>query len=422
MEDVFPLDEEGVRKLDALDPLARFREHFRLPAGAIYLDGNSLGPACRESEAALARTAAEWRDLAIGEALGAAAADLVGAAPDEVVCTGTTTVNLHALVGAFYQPAGARTKILADRLNFPSDLYALHGQIRARGGDPVRELVLAGSRDGRTLDEDDLIGLMTPEVALALLPSVLYRSGQLLDVARLAAAARERGVIAGFDCSHSAGAVPHRFDEWGVDFAFWCGYKYLNGGPGSPAFLYLNRRHFDREPVLAGWWGYEKAHQFDMDPEFRPAGGAAGFQISTPGILSTAPLEGALALVREAGIVRIREKSLRLTSFLIHLVDRLLPEGRYRVRVGTPREPARRGGHVALELGDDAWPVYQALKGRGVIPDFRPPDVVRVAPVALYTTFHEVWRTVQILKEILDNWEYQAGADLRENPRGEIRL
>ncbi len=435
MNFTFPLDEDGARGLDANDPLARFRDHFLIPAGVIYLDGNSLGLACREAESALARAAAEWRDLAIGgwtaarppwlergEALGAAAAAVVGAAPDEVVCTGTTTVNLHALVGAFYQPAPGRAKILADSLNFPSDLYALEGQIRSRGGDPARDLVLAGSRDGRTLDEDELVRLMTPDTALGLLPSVLYRSGQLLDVARLAAAARERGIPAGFDCSHSAGAVPHRFDEWGVDFAFWCGYKYLNGGPGSPAFLYVNRRHAGVQPLLAGWWGYAKARQFEMNPKFQPAPGAAGFQISTPGILSAAPLEGALALVREAGIARIREKSLRLTSFLIHLVDQLLPEERYRVRVGTPREPARRGGHVALELSDDAWPVYQALKGRGVVPDFRPPDVIRVAPVALYNTFHEVWRTVQVLKEILDSWEHQARSDLREDPAGGIRL
>lgn len=435
MNDAFPLDENGALALDANDPLARFRDHFHIPPGTIYLDGNSLGLACREAEAALARTAAEWRDLAIGgwtaarppwlergEGLGAAAAELVGAAPSEVVCTGTTTVNLHALVGTFYRPAPGRAKILADSLNFPSDLYALEGQILARGGDPERDLVLAGSRDGRTLDEDELIRLMTPDMALVLLPSVLYRSGQLLDVGRLAAAARERGIPAGFDCSHSAGAVPHRFDEWGVDFAFWCSYKYLNGGPGSPAFLYVNRRHSGVRPLLAGWWGYEKSRQFDMAPEFRPAAGAAGFQISTPGILSAAPLEGALALVREAGIVRIREKSLRLTSFLIDLVDHLLPEERYRVRVGTPREPARRGGHVALEPGDDAWPLYQTLKGRGIIPDFRPPDVIRVAPVALYNTFHEVWRTVRVLQEILDNWEYQARSDLREDPRGGIRL
>jgi kynureninase len=435
MNSSFPLDEDGARGLDAGDPLARFRERFHIPAGTIYLDGNSLGLASREAEAALARAAAEWRDLAIGgwttarppwlergEALGAAAAELVGAAPGDVVCTGTTTVNLHALVCAFYQPAAGRAKILADSLNFPSDLYALRGQIQSRGGDPARDLVLAGSRDGRTLDEEELIRLMSPDVALVLLPSVLYRSGQLLDVARLAAAARERGIPAGFDCSHSAGAVPHRFDDWGVDFAFWCSYKYLNGGPGSPAFLYVSRRHAGVRPLLAGWWGCDRARQFDMDPEFQPAAGAAGFQISTPGILSAAPLEGALALVREAGIARIREKSLRLTSFLMHLVDHLLPGDRYRVRIGSPREPARRGGHVALELGDDAWPVYQALKGRGVVPDFRPPDVIRVAPVALYNTFHEVWRTVQILQEILDNWEHQARSDLREDPRGGIRL
>ncbi len=171
-------------------------------------------------------------------------APLVGAEPDEVVATGTTTVNQHALVATFYRPEGARRKIVATELDFPSDIYALQSQILLHGGDPDHDLVRVPSRDGRTIDEADVIAAMTGDVALVLMPGVLYRSGQLLDIERIAAAARERDIVAGFDCAHSVGAVPHRFDDWRVDFAFWCSYKYLNSGPGSIGALYVNRKHF----------------------------------------------------------------------------------------------------------------------------------------------------------------------------------
>ena len=174
--------------------------------------------------------------------------------------------------------------------------------------------MLVPSRDGRTLDEDDLIAAMTDDVALVLLPSVLYRSGQLLDIARLTAAAHERGIPIGFDCAHSVGVVPHRFDEWGVDFAFWCTYKYLNAGPGAVGALYVNRRHLGRRPGLAGWWGYDKERQFDMLHAWEGAAGAGAWQISTPPVLATAPLLGSLRIFAEAGIERMRAKSLAQTA------------------------------------------------------------------------------------------------------------
>src|SRR5687768_2817451 len=232
----YQLGPEWALSQDRLDPLTRLRDRFHLPPGRIYLDGNSLGLASRDAEAEVAKALGEWERLAIegwwgaeppwfgiGEELGALQATLVGAEPDEVVATGSTTVNLHALVATFYQPRRGRSTILADVLNFPSDLYALRSQAELRGG----ELRLVESRDRRVLDEADVIAAMADDVALVLLPSVLYRSGQLLDMPRLAAAANERGIPIGFDCSHSVGCVPHRLHEWSVDFAFWCGYKYL---------------------------------------------------------------------------------------------------------------------------------------------------------------------------------------------------
>jgi kynureninase len=413
--------------LDAADPLARFRERFYLPADTIYLDGNSLGLLSRDAEAATLAALDDWKRLAIGgwlggeppwftlgEELGALLAPLVGAAPDEVVVTGTTTVNLHALVATFYQPAGTRRRIVATGLDFPSDVYALGSQITLRGGDPDRDLVLVPSRDGRTVAEEDITAAMTDEAALVLLPSVLYRSGQLLDLARLTAAARERDIPIGFDCAHSAGVVPHRFSEWGVDFAFWCSYKYLNAGPGSVGGLYVNRRHFGTAPGLAGWWGYRKERQFDLRHEWDGAAGAGAWQISTPPVLATAPLLGSLRLVAEAGIAAIRAKSLAQTSYLIDLLEATgltAPEVGY--RIGTPRQPERRGGHVAVEHA--AGPqIARALKGRGVIPDFRPPDVIRLAPIPLYTSYHDLWRTVGILGDIVASGEYRAFAGARD--------
>jgi kynureninase len=326
----------------------------------------------------------------IGEELGALQAPLVGAEPAEVVATGSTTVNLHALVATFYE----RGVILADELNFPSDLYALRSQAELRGG----ELRLVESRDGRTIDESDVIAAMTDDVALVLLPSVLYRSGQLLDIERLAAAANERGIPIGIDCSHSVGCVPHRLHASGVDFAFWCGYKYLNGGPGAIASLFVHSRHFGRRPALAGWWGSDKARQFDMAIDLTPAGHAGAWQIGTPPVLAAVGLRGALAVTGEAGIEAVRVRSLALTGYLIFLVDELLGGQGY--AVGTPREASHRGGHVAVEHPDGKR-IVAALAERGVVADFRPPNVIRLAPVALYNTFEELWRTAAILREVI---------------------
>lgn len=417
----FEPNEAFARKLDDEDPLAGFRVRFFIPEGMTYMDGNSLGLMAKDAETSVLRVMEEWKTKAIGgwltaepewfymaEKLGARAAPLVGAHSNEVVCTGTTTVNLHALLSTFYSPRSGRTKILADELTFPSDIYALKGQVKMKGLSVDEHLVLVPSRDGRTLDEEDIVAAMTDEISTALLPSVLYRSSQLLDIPYLTKKAHEKGIIIGFDCCHSAGAAPHFFDDWGVDFAFWCGYKYMNGGPGSPAFLYVNEKHFDKEPLLAGWFGYVKERQFDMSLEFQHARHAGGWQVSTPTVLGMAAVEGALKVMMEAGIQPIREKSLRLTEYFIYLTDHFLPKETYGVTMGTPREQDRRSGHVALERPEDMWRIYLALKTKGVVPDFRAPNVIRFAPVALYNTFQDVYQTVHWLKEIIDNKEYEA--------------
>ncbi len=415
----FEVGEDFAQKLDSRDHLANFRRLFYVPEGAIYVDGNSLGLLSETAEVSVLRVLDEWKTLGIrgwldaeqpwfyfAEELGAKCAKLVGAEAEEVVATGTTTVNIHSLVNTFYRPDSRRMKILADELTFPTDIYALRSIVKLRGFSSEDGLVLAKSSDGRFLDEDDIISLMDETICLAFLPSVLYRSGQLLDMKYLTEEAHKRGIAIGFDCSHSVGVMPHHFDKWDVDFAVWCSYKYLNGGPGSTAFLYLNKKHFDLDPALAGWFGYMKDRQFDLNLEFEHSRSAGGWQISSPAILSSGPLEGSLNMILEAGIESIRHKSLQLTSYLMFLVDELLSEQPYNFGIGTPREASRRGGHVAVEH-EEGMRISQVLRTKGVVSDFRPPNVIRIAPVPLYNRYHEVWRIVQCFKEAIDSKEYE---------------
>lgn len=412
---------ECAEVLDSADELAPFRDRFYLLPDTIYMDGNSLGLLSRDAEDALLDTLDAWRTRGVagwftGEQpwldssrqVGALAAGMMGAAADQVVHSATVTVNIHALLAGLYRPEGRRTKILADELNFPTDLYALKGQLQLRGRSVPDDLVLATSPDGRTLDEEAIAGLFTEEVAVAWLPSVLYRSGQLLDMAYLTEKAHAAGVLMGFDCCHSAGVVPHELDAWGVDFATWCGYKYLNSGPGGSAFLYVNRRHGDRQPLLTGWFGNRPETMFAMNPDFEPAADAGRWQISSPGILGSSTLRGSLAMINEAGIGRIRRKSLAMTTYLMALVDTHLTEAPYSFRIGTPRQEHRRGGHVALERDVHAEGVCEALIDRGVVPDYRPPNVIRICPSPLYGTYQEIWETVQHLREIIAAGEHRS--------------
>ncbi len=415
----FAQDKTYALKLDAADPLAAVAGLFYKPEG-IYLDGNSLGLMSHGAESTLQRAAEDWKTLGIGgwmeghppwfplaEQIGRLAAPLVGAKSQELVAAGTTTGNIHNLVAAFFKPQRRRRKILADALNFPSDLFALRSILALHGLDPERDLILAGSDDGHTLDESTIESLLNDEIALALLPTVLYRSGQLLDISRLTAACHAHGVIVGWDASHSVGAVPHEFHDWKVDFAMFCGYKYLNGGPGSSAFLFVHEDHHAVQPALAGWFGLNKSKQFAMQLDFEPATGAGRFQVATPQVLSLAPLLGSLAISAEVGIVAIRQKSLALNRYLMQLIEALLPIESYGFRIVNPEEDHRRGGHVALEHRD-ALAISLALRQRRVIPDFRPSCILRLAPVALYNSFAEVYETVMILRDIIDQDSHRA--------------
>ncbi|QUE86896.1 kynureninase [Exiguobacterium alkaliphilum] len=410
--------------LDKSDALARYREEFYLPQDGIYMDGNSLGLLSKRAEQTLLESLQDWKELGIdgwmsgrhpwfnlSEELAGLNAPLIGARAEEVMVTGSTTVNLHQLVASFYRPEGKKTKILADTLTFPSDIYALKSQLELRGLNPEDHLVQVESPDGRYLREDDIIAAMTDEIALIVLPTVLYRSGQILDMARLAKAAHERDILIGFDACHSVGAIPHAFHDWGVDFAYWCNYKHLNGGPGSVGGLFVHERHFGTTPGLAGWFGSRKDKQFDMDHTMTPADHAGAFQIGTPHVLSLAPQLGALEMFNEVGMEAIREKSLALTTYLMDLVEAVLAP--YGFVLGSPRDEVARGAHLSLEHPEAAR-ICKALKQHRVIPDFRAPNIIRLAPVALYNTFTDVYDVVQILKTIMEDKEYEAFANVRE--------
>ncbi|NHN48861.1 kynureninase [Halostella sp. JP-L12] len=424
MDRAFDADPTVAAERDEADPLAGFADRFHVPEGELYMDGNSLGPLSTDAERTLERVVDEWRELRIegwteadppwfryAERLGDRLAPLVGADGEEVVVANSTTVNVHTLVGTFLDEAGGDGKVIVDELDFPTDHYAVRAQLRQRGLDPDEHLVVVESRDGRTIEEDDVVAAMDEhdDAAVLFLPSVLYRSGQLLDVERLTRAAQERGVFAGFDLAHSVGVVPHDLSDCGVDFATWCSYKYLNAGPGAIAGLYVNEEHFGATPALAGWWGHEKETQFEMNPTFTPADSAGAWQIGTVPMLSAAPLEGSLDVIADAGIDAVREKSLALTDYLIDLADARLADLGY--AIGTPRDPTRRGGHVALEH-ERAERISRALRDRGVVVDYRPPNVVRVCPSPLYTSFHDVYEAVRHCWEVVADREYERyGAD-----------
>ncbi|CAM3830783.1 kynureninase [Mesobacillus zeae] len=418
--------ENYAHMLDEQDVLASYRKEFYIKKDGIYLDGNSLGLLSKRAEQALLDLLESWKLYGIdgwtegknpwfylSETLGKELAPIVGAAPEEVIVTGSTTTNLHQLVSTFYKPIGKKTKILADELNFPSDIYALQSQLMQKGYDPEKHLVRVASGDGQTLREEDIIAAMSDDIALIVLPAVLYRSGQILDMELLAKEAHKRGITIGFDLCHSIGAIPHELSAWDIDFAFWCNYKHLNGGPGATGGLFVNKRHFGMKPGLAGWFSSRKDKQFDMEHVLTPAEDAGAYQIGTPNVLSMAPLIGSLSMFNEAGMGKIREKSLKLTGYMIDLIVHELDGHGLVLR--NPLDVQKRGGHIYLEHPEAAR-ICKALKAEGIIPDFRAPNGIRLAPVALYNTFEEVWKAVQVLKTIMVEEKYKQ----YENKRGVV--
>ncbi|HUK00807.1 MAG TPA: kynureninase [Steroidobacteraceae bacterium] len=413
---------DHARQLDAADPLRAFRDRFELPRDErgeplVYLAGHSLGLAPKSARARVLEELEDWARLGVlghehsrrpwlhyHEQLTAPLAALAGARAGEVIAMNALTINLHLMLASFYRPQGRRTKILMEAGAFPSDRHAVSSQIAWHGLSPDTELIeLAPAQGADTLREADIEALLSrrgAEIALVWWPGVQYLTGQSFDLARIARAAREAGCVVGFDLAHSIGNVPLALHDSGADFAVWCGYKYLNGGPGALGGCFIAERHGapGAVPRLSGWWGNETATRFQMRPQFQPAAGAAGWQVSNPPILSSAPLIASLEIFAEAGMARLRQKSLALSALLDELV-RDLP-----VEPLTPRASAARGCQLSLRLPGDAARserILERLTQRGVITDRREPDVLRVAPVPLYNRFEDVVRFADELAQAL---------------------
>ena len=459
------------QSLDQADPLVPFRSRFAIPtrrsiAGAggaspsgtadggepaTYLVGNSLGLMPRAARDAVMRELDDWERLGVEghlhgthpwlpyhEDFRRLYAPLVGAKESEVVAMNGLTVNLHVVMTSFYRPSGERSKIIIEDAAFPSDQYSVRSQAALKGFHPNDSLIRLRPRDGETtLRTEDIIETIRregPRVALVMLGAVNYLTGQWFDMDAITRAGREAGAVVGWDLAHAIGNVPLMLSELGgtlsvplapatpgsagvqvmpsrgCDFAVWCSYKYLNGGPGAVAGAYINERHHARRDVaqLAGWWGNDPRTRFKMEAGFVPVFNADRWALSNPPVLSLAPLRPSLELFREAGgIGALREKSLRLTGYLESALDamneRLGPDasGRVAVQIITPRDPAQRGCQLSLRLraGKAGIPGRLAmLKAAGVALDFREPDIARAAPVPLYNTFADCWRFVNELE------------------------
>jgi len=411
---------EFARRLDEADALRDFRERFALPRNGrgeplVYLCGHSLGLMPLAARDRVTEELDDWAQLAVlgheharrpwvpyHENLREGLAALVGARAGEVVAMNSLTVNLHLLLAAFYRPSGARRRILIEAGAFSSDRHAVASQIAWHGLEAGEALVeLSPPAGADTIPEDRIEAYLEEhgaQVALVLWPGVQYRTGQAFELGRIAQAAHRAGCVIGFDLAHSIGNMPNALHDIGADFAVWCSYKYLNGGPGAIGGCFLHERH-DR-PHLAGWWGHEAATRFRMGPEFRAEAGAAGWQVSNPPILSAAPLIASLALFEQAGIQRLRDKSVALTGYLEYLLDRLAPD----VQLITPREAESRGCQLSVRITGArgrGQRVFEALTAQGVIGDWREPDTIRLAPTPLYNSFADVFRGAEGLARAL---------------------
>ena len=414
MDDLFfEAGPEFARQLDAEDELAFCREAFVLAEpDLIYLDGNSLGRLPRRAAERL-RTVVdrEWgRDLIRGwnagwyeapSRLGDKIARVVGAQPGEVVVSDSTSVNLFKLVMAGLAMQPGRDRIVSDVLNFPSDLYVLQGCIRLSGD--RHHLYLIPSADGITVEPQALGEAIDERTALVTLSHVAFKSGFLYDAAVVTERAHRSGALVLWDLSHSVGAVPIHLDDWQVDLAVGCTYKYLNGGPGAPAFLYV-RRDLQGSLVSPIWGWYGQQSPFDFELDYQPTEGAGRFMAGTPPILSLLAMDSALDLTLEAGIERIRLKSVRMTSYLVYLVDTVLsPLG---FALGSPRDAVRRGSHVSIRH-PEGYRINRALiEEMQVLPDFREPDNIRLGLAPLYTSFVEVWDAVARIRQVVVEGRY----------------
>ncbi|MCE2935690.1 MAG: kynureninase [Cyclobacteriaceae bacterium] len=408
------------RQQDRLDPLRSFRSQFHLPKSngksCIYLCGNSLGLQPRLTQDFVQQELSDWAKLGVEGHFHAhrpwlhyhkfskkSLARLVGARPTEVVSMNQLTVNLHLLLASFYQPTPGRYKILTEAHAFSSDQYAVESQLKWHGINPGLGWVELKPRPGehtlRTADILDAIQDHGDSLAVVLLGAVQYYSGQFFDVKAITHAAHQVGAFAGFDLAHAIGNVPLALHDHNVDFAVWCSYKYLNSGPGGMAGAFVHDRHGSNAnlPRLAGWWGHNEKERFQMKKGFVPMPGADGWQVSNFPVLSGAAHLASLRIFDQAGIKALRKKSTKLTGYLEFLLQSL-PQADSFFSIITPAEEEQRGCQLSILMKQNGKKVFDRLTRKGVMADWREPDVIRVAPVPLYNSFEDVFRFVELFR------------------------
>lgn len=412
MHDKPPTTRDALEDLDREDPLASARDGFDLPEGLLYFDGNSLGPQTHRAVERLETVRRQWRDdliegwnqhqwIHLPSSVGARIAPLIGAAPHEVTVTDSTSVNLFKAVAAATRLRPERRVIVAEHGDFPSDLYVLRSLTER----------LSGDLELRLTDPSDLEVDIREDVAAVSLTHVNFRTGAMHDLERVTRLAHDAGAIMVWDLSHSTGAVEVDLRKAGADLAIGCGYKFLNGGPGAPAFVFAAEElHESLKQPLTGWLGH--AAPFDFDPDYRPAKGIDRMLCGTPPILSMAALDAALEAFEGIDMGQVRAKSMRLGETFLELVEQRCPDHGF--AVACPRDPARRGSQVCLSH-EHGYRIIRALADRGVIGDFRAPDILRFGLTPLYQRHVDVWDAVEVLREVMDS---QAWRDPRYERRG----
>lgn len=410
---------EFAQQLDAADPLAKYRREFHYPQlrgkEVIYLAGNSLGLQPKRTQKFVDEVMEDWRVLAVDghfyakkpwwdyhERLAEGLSHIVGAHPKEVSVMNTLTVNLHLLMVSFYRPTAQRFKILCEEKAFPSDQYMLQSQVRFHGFNPKAAIVPVKKQKGahvwRTEDFLQKIHEVGEDLALVFLGGVNYYNGQVLDMEAITAAGKAVGAFVGWDLAHAVGNVPLQLHDWGVDFAAWCSYKYMNSGPGNASGIFVNEKHLDQKdmPRFEGWWGTQKEKRFLMEPEFAPIASADAWQVSNPPVLSLAPYLASLELFEEVGMEALVEKQQKMVAYLEYILWDIDTPAKSTFEIITPKE---RGCQLSILCHKGGRALFEYLLKNGVVLDWREPNVMRLAPVPLYCSYTDIYTFGQLIKE-----------------------
>lgn len=414
--------EEFAEEMDNIDPLLGFKEFFFYPKingkDSIYFCGNSLGLQPKAVKDQIQAELEAWAEKGVeGHFTGdnpwvdarlrskPLLAEVMGAKADEVVAMGSLTANLHFLMVSFYQPSKHKYKIITEADAFPSDRYMLESQARLHGYDPADAIIeltpKAGEHCLRTEDIIAIIDKHKDETALIMMSGLQYYTGQLFDLRNITQAGIKAGAKVGFDLAHAAGNVPLQLHEWGVDFAAWCSYKYLNSGPGNVGGIFVHEKHTDQPDLqrLAGWWGHDEKVRFKMEGPFSPMKGADGWQVSNDNVLGLAAHQASLEIFAKAGMANLRRKSELLTGYLEFVIEQINKDDR--IEIITPKNPEERGCQLSLMFKRRGKEIFDELYRHGVIGDWRHPNVIRLAPTPLYNSFREVYRFARLLEQTL---------------------